>query len=76
MINLSQVPLNTPCIIQGVAEESPGLRLMEMGLIPGTEVVRVLNAPAGDPMAVLVGNSFILGLRKDEAELVTVYFST
>ena len=76
MINLSQVPLNIPCIIQGVAEESPGLRLMEMGLIPGTEVVRVLSAPAGDPIAVLVGNSFILGLRKDEAELVTVYFST
>lgn len=76
MIKLSQVPLNIPCIIQEVDEKSPGLRLMEMGLIPGTEVVRVLRAPGGDPIAVLVGNSFVLGLRKDEAELVTVYFNT
>ena len=49
---------------------------MEMGLVPGTEVMRVLDAPSGDPVAILVDNSFILGLRKGEAELVTVYFNT
>lgn len=74
MYNLSQVPLNTPCIVQEVSEESPGLRLMEMGLVPGTEVQRILDAPSGDPIAILVDNSFILGLRKGEAEVVTVYF--
>lgn len=74
MYNLSQVPLNTPCIVQEVLEESPGLRLMEMGLVPGTEVQRILDAPSGDPIAILVDNSFILGLRKGEAEVVTVYF--
>lgn len=76
MYNLSQIPLNTPCVVQEVSEKTPGLRLMEMGLVPGTEVMRILDAPSGDPVAILVDNSFILGLRKGEAELVTVYFNT
>ena len=74
MYNLSQIPLNTPCIVQEVSEESPGLRMMEMGMVPGVQVMRILDAPSGDPIAVLVDESFILGLRKGEAELVTVYF--
>lgn len=74
MYKLSQIPLNTPCIIHEVSEESPGLRLMEMGMNPGIQVMRILNAPSGDPIAVKVDDSFVLGLRKGEADLVTVYF--
>ena len=76
MHNLSQVPLNSDCVIQEVKEEGVGLRLMEMGLIPGTPVKRILNAPGGCPLAVLVDGSFMLGMRREEAELVTVYFTT
>lgn len=76
MFKLNQAPLNTECIIQKVEEEGVGLRLMEMGLVPGTEIKRIVNAPGGDPIAVLVDNSFLLGIRKSEAELVTVYFTT
>jgi Fe2+ transport system protein FeoA len=76
MYNLSQVPIDSPCIVQEVSEDGAGIKLMEMGLTPGTEVTRVGQAPSGDPISVLVDNSFILGLRKEEAELVTVYFPT
>jgi len=76
MHKLNQVPLDSDCVIQEVKEEGVGLRLMEMGLVPGTPVKRVLNAPGGCPLAVLVGDSYVLGLRREEAELVTVYFTT
>lgn len=76
MYKLNQVPLNTECVVQGVEVEGVGLRLMEMGLVPGTQVKRILNAPGGDPIAILIDNSSLLGLRRDEAELVTVYFTT
>jgi len=76
MYKLSQVPLDSDCVIQEVKEDGVGLRLMELGLIPGTPVRRIVNAPGGDPIAVLVDNSFLLGIRKSEAELVTVYFTT
>ena len=76
MYKLNQIPINTECIVQGVEEEGVGLRLMEMGLVPGTSVKRILNAPGGCPLAVLVDGSFMLGMRREEAELVTVYFTT
>ena len=76
MYKLNQIPIDAECIVHEVEEEGVGLRLVELGLTPGTEVKRILNAPGGDPIAVLVGDSFVLGLRRDEAELVTVYFTT
>lgn len=47
-----------------------------MGLVPGTELVRVLSAPGGDPLAFTVNGDYILGLRVYEAEAVTVYLPT
>ena len=76
MYKLNQVPMNVECIVQEVEEEGVGLRLMEMGLVPGTPVKRILNAPGGCPLAILVDGSFMLGMRREEAELVTVYFTT
>ncbi len=76
MIKLTQAPLNVDCIIQGVEEKGIGLKLMEMGLVPGVKIKRTVDAPAGDPIAILVDDSFLLGIRKSEADLVTVYFST
>jgi ferrous iron transport protein A len=76
MYKLNQIPLNSECVVYEVDEEGVGLRLMEMGLVPGTPVKRILNAPGGCPLAILVDGSSVLGLRRDEAELVTVYFTT
>jgi Fe2+ transport system protein FeoA len=47
------------------------LRLLEMGLVPGTQVTRVGSGPLGDPLEFeLLG--FSLSLRKAEARRVEV----
>lgn len=49
-------------------DAGPGIsrRLMELGLVPGTEVVLVRSAPLGDPLEVAVGGLH-LSLRRSEA---------
>ena len=42
-----------------------------MGCVPGTEIVKLYNAPGGDPIAFRI-DSYILGLRKSEAENIFV----
>jgi Fe2+ transport system protein FeoA len=53
-----------------VAPESKP-RLMEMGLLVGTEVELVRFAPLGDPLEIKV-RGYNLSLRKHEAELILV----
>lgn len=47
------------------------LRLMEMGLIPNTEVRCVRIAPMGDPLEVEV-RGYMLSLRRAEASTIEV----
>ena len=46
-----------------------GLKLLEMGCIPGTEVKMNSRAPFGDPITIIV-NNYTLSLRLDEAETI------
>ncbi|WP_377528792.1 FeoA family protein [Pontibacter rugosus] len=46
-----------------------GLKLLEMGCIPGTEVKMNSRAPLGDPITIIV-NNYTLSLRLDEAETI------
>ena len=46
-----------------------GLKLLEMGCIPGTEVKMNSRAPFGDPITIIV-NDYTLSLRLDEAETI------
>jgi ferrous iron transport protein A len=46
-------------------------RLMDMGLLPGAEVVLLKVAPLGDPLELTV-RSYSLSLRKSEAEGIAV----
>lgn len=47
------------------------LRLMEMGMVPGSEVRVVKFAPLGDPIQICVRN-YHLALRRNEARAITV----
>lgn len=51
-----------------------GLRLMEMGIVPGTSVQVINRAPLGDPLRILVRN-YHLALRREEARSVHVTLS-
>lgn len=71
-MSLARVPLRRRVTVTGV--RSNGLlshRLMEMGLIEGTEVEVVRRAPLGDPLQVRLGD-YELSLRSSEADLVEV----
>ena len=49
------------------------LRLMEMGMVPGSAVRVVKSAPLGDPIQICVKN-YHLALRRNEARAITVAF--
>lgn len=51
--------------------EGERLRLMEMGLLPGTEVRFIRRAPLGDPLEVEV-RGFHLSLRATEAARIGI----
>ena len=57
--------------VHGFASQSPPVRLLEMGLLPGTEVEVVRLAPLGDPMDLKV-RGYHLSIRREEARLVTI----
>lgn len=46
-------------------------RLLELGMLPGTEVVRTGQAPLGDPLSFRVRGA-VLCLRKVEASAIEV----
>lgn len=52
-------------------ESTEQLRLMEMGLLPGTEIRFIRQAPMGDPLEIEV-KGYNLSLRRSEAAAIVV----
>lgn len=71
MKTLSDLKINEKGIISGFTDETLAVKLMEMGCLPGTEVMVALIAPLGDPMAISV-SGYQLSLRKKEALSITI----
>lgn len=72
MKSLEQVPHRTPVVVDRVGgSRSYRRRLMEMGLLPGTELSIVNVAPFGDPLEIEV-RGCRLSIRRHEAALVLV----
>ena len=70
-MTLSELTPGATATIEGWKTDNPPLRLLEMGLLPGTSLKLVRFAPLGDPIDVLV-RGYHLSLRKSEAALVIV----
>jgi ferrous iron transport protein A len=70
---LDKSPVGREVTIKTVSKEPMGVRLLELGMTPGMEVKVLFKAPGGCPIAVEVGNDYVLGLRLEEASFVTVY---
>ena len=58
-------------MIDSFSDDSLSLKLMEMGCLPGTQIVVTNIAPLGDPIAITV-NDYQLALRKSEAKAVII----
>jgi Fe2+ transport system protein FeoA len=69
---LAQTPRKTPVVITSVAgARAFRRRLMEMGLVPGTEVTIINVAPLGDPLEI-EARACRLSIRRDEAAQISV----
>lgn len=72
MSPLAEIPVGSKCQVIAVSGTDPiAQRLMEMGLVAGTELKVVKLAPLGDPMQITV-LGYQLTLRKSEAARVQV----
>lgn len=54
-----------------VAEESMARRLMDIGMVQGTEVECLMKSPLGDPTAYLIKGA-VIALRREDAGTVLV----
>ncbi len=70
-IKLSELPIGKKAIISAFEQNDIYIKLMEMGCVPGEEILVETIAPMGDPMAILVAG-YNLSLRKNEADNIWV----
>ena len=72
---LSEVGLRKKYRITKVQNSPIRPRLLEMGILVGTKVEVIRRSPFNDPIEILVGGDFFIGLRKKEAENIEVQLS-
>jgi ferrous iron transport protein A len=70
-VALSRLKEGDRAIIKELKRGDLGLKLMEMGLLPGEMVTIEKIAPLGDPISVKIG-TYLLSLRREEANAVMV----
>ena len=70
-MRLSELKIGERAVI--IEFESPELelKLMEMGCLPGEEIIIEQKAPLGDPISVRIAG-YSLSLRKNEANQILV----
>jgi ferrous iron transport protein A len=72
MTTLKELPAGSSAKVKTVHGRSViSKRLMEMGVIPGTEIHVVKSAPFGDPIQIRV-LGYSLALRKSEAASIEI----
>lgn len=75
-MTLDAVPTKTSARVVAVdTAGSGGLRLLEMGIVPGARVLVLNRAPLGDPIRIFVSN-YHLALRREEARSIQVALFT
>ena len=72
MANLADLKIGEKGEIVGFTDDSLSLKLLEMGCLPGTEIILTHLAPFGDPIAIRVSGSYTLSMRREEAETMLI----
>ena len=70
-IRLSEIGVGKKVTIKHFEKDDIFLKLMEMGCVPGEEIIVDHIAPLGDPISILVAG-YHLSLRLNEAENIWV----
>ena len=71
-MKLSEMKPGRRAVIKSFESPEIELKLMEMGCLPGEEVVIEQIAPLGDPISIRVAG-YSLSLRKNEADQIIVH---
>ena len=70
--NLNQLPLNKSGKIKSIeCNEGIKRRLLDMGLVKGTEITPILISSYGDPRAFLVRGT-IIAIREEDAKNIKI----
>jgi ferrous iron transport protein A len=73
---LAKLPVGSKGLVASIAgDDDVSIRLMEMGIIPGTEILVVGLAPLGDPIEIELRN-YRLSLRHAEAARIVIESSS
>ena len=71
-MKLSDTKIDKPYIVTNVSVDSDLLRrILDIGIIKGTEIKRMFDSPFGDPTAYLIKNS-VIALRKIDSDKINV----
>lgn len=68
---LTEIAVGQTVTIHSFDKDDISLKLMEMGCVPGEQVIVDQIAPLGDPISILVAG-YHLSLRLNEAALIWV----
>lgn len=72
IIPLSNLKLNSTGVIKEInCKSNIKRRLLDLGLIPNTEITPIIESVSGDPMAYEVRN-IILAIRKEDSDKILV----
>ncbi len=74
-ITLNQLPIGKKAIV--AALKSTGItrrRILDLGIINGTEIKPLFKSPSGDPVAFLIRGA-VIALRSDVSERIMVSIS-
>jgi ferrous iron transport protein A len=70
-MRLSELKVGERAVIIEFESSDLELKLMEMGCLPGEEIIVEQKAPLGDPISVRIAG-YSLSLRKNEANQILV----
>ncbi len=71
MTTLKELRPGDSGVVVGWTAATPPLRLLEMGILEGTEIEVVRLAPLGDPIEIKL-RGYHLSIRRDEAEQIEI----
>jgi len=71
MCSLADLKPGQTGVVKSFNDEYISLKLLEMGVLPGTQVEMKFAAPLGDPICIRV-SGYNLSLRLDEAKTITL----
>jgi len=71
MVKLSELKPGQRAVIKNFTNGETYLKLMEMGCVPGENIIVEQKAPFGDPISIKV-SGYSLSLRLNEAEDINV----